>query len=147
MRNINILIKDHKFKLARLEAAHALFDDIELYNYSDDTLRSKKARKQLNNIKIIDSFNLVIEFFHEFTYQFEGKIYTDQIASVPNRVSVCLQDYNTKELRFQKIGVKLSKDLEDKIKVAIVNFIAKHPNSKLDTKNLDKRIKKLLAFS
>jgi hypothetical protein len=123
---------------------------------------SKKVNQEYTNWNIVapNAYCIYVEPYIEVEFEYLGKREMIRVYSSPRRNTLASKTWvNDKKIgyygyiiKFSKIrmnlekrGIATEKPFND-CKLAIVEFIRKSEDAKLDTKNLDPSLKKLLAF-
>jgi len=157
MANINNIIKKTEFMLARLKAVQEQFPNVRVYN--NYTFSDKKVNQIYTNFKFETSYGRLYAIpYCEVYFTFDGKEETAQVFSSPRKnylakISWRLDPQTKKKtISFSRFVENMKNHhFKDEIfhacKAEILNFIKNYPNYILDTKHLDPRLKKLLAFS
>jgi len=153
---IETMIQQAEYNLARLKAVQIEFPTAKYHG--DGTFSDKKVNKLYTHFKFQKSYDtLLVIPYYQISFSFNNKEETITIYSQPRRnklakVSWYSDANNKRTMSFSRLSVnmknnKFKEDMLNSCKAEIMNFIRLYPNCNLDTKHLEPRLQKLLAFT
>ncbi len=152
-----------EYNLAKIKFVKSLYPDISYQSYFSEGkeklfFSSKDVNSTYQKYEFIGSnrYSIGIKVYSELEFDYNGNKETIRIESLPGSCRLAYQrwDYYTKKsiIRFSRLTFNMKKNnfKEDFMKDCqsrIVEYIKANPGMEIDTKHLNPRLKKLLAFS
>lgn len=159
MRNIHESIEDLEKKLAMCKFVKECLPDAKLHTNQFVTFgfSSKTVNKNYTKFDFVKTPNaLYVVPYIELDFEYNGELEKVRVNSSPrsNRLAYVSwsSDYRSRVIKFSNIRLnlktnKFKEDMLNACRLQIVNFIQNNREYKLDQKNLDPRLKKLLLFT
>lgn len=161
-KKIDDVINDLEYQIEKLNFVKSQYPDVKIkidkvhgYQFS-----SKSVNSSYSNFIFISRryMGLYVISYCELDFSFQGKNETIKIYSSPKNSRLIYLTWrrhpetNKPIMKFARFSFNLKNnafkdELVGSCKAAVAKFIQDNPEYHLDTKNLDHRLKKLLAFS
>lgn len=135
------------YELIRYKFVLEHFPDVSLNDKKfKPEFSSKSVNSNYNSWKFDDSFHLSMSLFHDLEFNYGNKSEIIRVASIPytTKIAYPIAKNGSTEIQFRKPKCKLNKKLQNDLHLAISKYISDHPIWKINSENLDKRIKQLL---
>lgn len=157
-------IDQFEYNLAKYKFIQSLFPDVctftETFPFTCCGFKSNLINKKEAKFKFNTYNNLVASMYNEITFEFNNKTEIIQIFSIPRQMTLAKKQ--TVIVRVEKFAGSYERVIkfcrlpstiifgEEFIKecsIQILNYIKINNKYRLDTKNLDPKLKKLIVFT
>lgn len=158
-RTIHESIEDLEKKLAMFKFVKQHLPDARLHTSQSKAFgfSSKAVNKNYTKFDFVKSPNaLYVVPYIELDFEYNGELEKVRVNSSPrsNRLAYVSwsSDYRSRVIKFSNMCLnfksnKFKEDMLNACRLKIVDFIQSNREYKLDQKNLDSRLKKLLLFT
>lgn len=160
---LNDRIKDIEYNITKCNFVKSHFPDVkvslvkdinneEILKFSSKTVNSEYSKYEFNR----RIYNLNIRVYTELEFSHNNKDELIRINSSPETCKLARHTYDYKNrqnmIKFSRFSFNMKKnnfreDIFNDCRAQIMQFIQTYPESKLDTKHLEPRLKKLLLFT
>ena len=156
-KSINEHVADTELLLAKYKLVQEKFPDAVMCYYDSNRYASKTVNSEYSKLEFSPtSWSLTVYPYTELKLNFNGKEEIIRVDSLPRKNRLCSlgwkADVNGKRtIKVSKFIYNLKKnnfkeDLFNKCRIAVMEFIKNAPNTNLDIKTLEPRLRKLLMF-
>lgn len=156
-------IKEAQYNIAKCQFVQSHFSDakVNILKGIDDKDFFKFSSKMINNHYSKYEFSkshytLNIKVYTELNFSYNNKNEIIRVNSSPETCRLARTGWSSKNrksiIMFSKFSFNMKKnnfkdDIFNDCRVQIMQLIQENPNSMIDTKNLEPRLKKLLLFT
>ncbi|SRR5713101_3074260 len=157
-QSIDDLINDYEYSLAKLQFVKSHYPDVKVsggYLFSSKTVNSTYTKWDFDK----NAWSgLRVVPYNELTFSHNGEDKIIRVHSSPkyNRLAYFgykrVGDKHVKTLRFGRVAINFKtnnfkEEMLNSCRAEIMKFVSENPKCELDTKHLEPRLKKLLAFT
>jgi hypothetical protein len=163
--DINNRIENMNYVISKLQFIKSVFPDVKIQTYKSSDgkdwfqFSSKMVSTNYTNYDIENAYRAInVNLYSELEFVYNGKSEIVKIFSDPKKIKLAKASTYRRngeygryiifyKFSFSKHVSPLKDEALSKCRNAIMMFIKQHTDYKLDTKNLDARLKKLLIFT
>ena len=161
-------IQNMEYNLAKIKFVKSLLPDVKVSSYARGgkdyiTFSAKSVNSLYNKYQFLgdNRYSIRVQVFYETDFTYNDKVETIKVDSSPRTCDIArktgrwnmhAQKYESETINFSRLSFNLKKnnfrdDILNDCQVKIMEFIRANPGVIVDGKNLDSRLKKLLAFT